>query len=69
MGGEQSKIDARPVTKEAAMYQSAEDFVSKVVIGQNAPNGSAFTLDGVETMLLKSIDPARITILNFGSCT
>ena len=67
MGG--SAIDAHPTTKEALLYQSADGFVSSIVIGGAAPDGAVLRLDGTASTMHEQLDRERLTILNFGSCT
>lgn len=64
-----SSIVARPTSGEELLYQKQPGFVSGITIGAAAPDGPAYTLDGSRTSLLASLDPKRLTILNFGSCT
>ena len=61
------KIDPRPSTMEALLYQRRADFQSAIEIGGPAPDGACFKMDGQQTTLLGELKPERLTILNFGS--
>eukprot|EP00967_Tisochrysis_lutea_P149628 scaffold288009_cov28-Tisochrysis_lutea.AAC.1 len=58
-----------PKTPYEIVYQSHRDFTSHITIGADAPNATAFRIDGSKSSLLSMINPQRMTILNFGSCT
>lgn len=50
------------------------EYTSKVVLGQDAPDGKVFELDGTHTTLLAKISsmghgPGKLIVLNFGSFT
>lgn len=50
------------------------DFKTKIAIGQDAPDGKVFELDGAETTLLGKMSamghgPGKLIVLNFGSYT
>ena len=67
--GAAPKILSKPKTMSELLYQTQSGFVSKISIGGAAPDGPAHTLDGAAVTLLDNIDPNRLTIINFGSCT
>lgn len=62
-------VTKHPTTKEEMGYQRADGFESAIVVGGDAPDGAALTLEGDATTLLAEVDSSRLTILNFGSCT
>lgn len=64
-----SIISKYPTTKDELGYQRSETFTSGISIGGPAPDGACLTLAGEATSLHATINPQRMTIMNFGSCT
>ena len=56
-------------TQQEHAYHASPEFKTAITIGGPAPDGKALTLDGTATALSAAIDEAKLTVLNFGSCT